>query len=80
MLCPVCRGRGEVEAGLTTGKDYGAPDDEGVRCRFATQVFPNPAALINNEIWFLEENPLVKLWGIAVCGGCRGTGATWPTT
>jgi hypothetical protein len=62
-LCSVCRGRGEVDAGLTFGDG-----------RVAVRVVPNPNALINNEIWFVEENPLVALWGIAVCGRCRGSG------
>lgn len=63
-MCPVCKGRGEVEAGLTYGNGHNA-----------THVVPNPAAMINGQVWILQENPLVPLWGIAVCARCRGTGA-----
>ena len=89
-MCPVCLGRGEVSAGVTTGvKEYGpvymGKDWRGrdipTRAAFPTRVEPNPDALYPADrytkagtIWFLKRNPYVELWGIAVCARCRGTG------
>lgn len=82
-MCPVCRGRGEVEAGITGGVvEYGPVlmgyDWRGreipTRSAYPTRVTVNKNALINGEVWYLERNPLCELWGIAVCGKCRGSG------
>jgi len=63
-LCPVCHGRGEVAAGVTYGNGH-----------VATHVKTNPHAIgLYREVWYLDTNPNVELWGIAVCGTCHGTG------
>lgn len=83
-MCPVCKGRGEVEAGITKGtiefgpvlmgKDWKGRDYP-TRSAYPTKIVPNPTALYSNkEVWFLDTNPLCELWGIAVCARCRGTG------
>jgi len=78
-MCPVCRGRGEVEAGITGGTVEFGPVLPGLdwrgnvvptRASYPTKVRPNPA----KTIWYLETNPFVELWGIAVCATCHGTG------
>lgn len=69
-VCPVCMGRGEVEAGIEVGKDVGTEGDRTLHA-----IGPNPAAIgAHGEIWFLDVNPLVPLWSTAVCGVCRGKG------
>lgn len=78
-MCPVCRGRGEVEAGVSTGAIESAPyypDHKGrlVGRSEPTGIVKNPTALINGEVWLLENNSFGPLWGIAVCGRCRGSG------
>src|SRR4051812_40702600 len=82
-MCPVCRGRGEVSAGVTGGVVEHGPvtmgyDGHGNMCptraAFPRWARPSPAALIRGEVWYLETNPHCELWGIAVCATCRGTG------
>lgn len=92
-MCPVCRGRGTVEAGVHTGvREYGpvlmGKDWKGrdvpTRSSFPTGIRPNPNALVTVrtgrvetdylDVWIWDENPLCELWGIAICGKCRGTG------
>lgn len=65
QLCPVCLGRGEVEAGITEGDG-----------KEATKVFVNPNAYDrkNKTVWFLDINPLCILWSTSLCMICRGVG------
>lgn len=89
MCCTVCRGRGEVEAGITGGTVEHGPVYEAIDWRgrhfpslaaYPTTVRPNPDALYAatryspQDIWFLDVNPLCKLWSTALCARCRGTG------
>lgn len=75
-LCPICKGRGEVEMGITVGKFCGY--ENGIPRREAVKVYVNPAAWDKKRetIWILEPNQYVPLWGIAICMECRGTGMT----
>lgn len=78
-----------MDAGITGrvveyGPTYDAIDWRGnhhpARAAYPTVVVPNPDAKIYSrllkklEIWYLDVNPLCAGWGIAICGGCRGTG------
>lgn len=64
-----------MDAGITTGiVQYGQTFEDGSRCQYPTAILPNPLAMIDGEIWLLTKNPWQPLWGIAVCGGCRGCG------
>jgi len=75
-ICPVCKGRGEVEAGITGGfVKTGETDEYGATGGHPTWVRPNPNAVDKQgRIWFLDINPLVLLWSTAVCQPCNGTG------
>lgn len=84
-MCAACSGCGEVDAGITGGiVCYGWKDELGVQASYPTWVKPNPDAVVivqtgnkrtdYRDIYFLRVNPLVPLWGIAVCGRCHGTG------
>lgn len=76
MMCPVCRGRGEVEAGVTYGRPCGWVDDSGQPGGEAIRVEVNPSAWDreNKTIWFLDYNSTLPLWSTAICMVCRGTG------
>jgi hypothetical protein len=76
-MCPVCNGRGEVEAGVTDGViEYGTRDHLGHRSTYPTRVRVNPWAYDAKigDVWYVQTNPLVPLWGIAFCMKCHGTG------
>lgn len=78
--CPTCGGRGEIEAGLTGGfvvTGYAVSTRTGERQALGhpTWVRPNPAAVDpHGHIWFTRPNPVLPLWGLAICQGCHGTG------
>lgn len=77
LVCPVCLGRGEVEAGITDCViQYGPKDHLGYRSTYPTRVRPNPAAWDARikDVWYVQENSVVPLWGIAICQHCHGTG------
>lgn len=80
-MCPICRGRGEVAAGISFGiVEHGPiyPDERGrpTRACYPTEYAVSPYAWdsIAKDVWLLEDNPFGKLWGIAVCVTCHGTG------
>jgi hypothetical protein len=92
-VCPVCRGRGEVEAGISLGAIEYGPATMGYDWRgnfiSTRQAYPaaysvNPKAMITvktgdpkkdrDDVHLLETNPFGALWGIAICGTCRGSG------
>ena len=75
-ICPICKGRGEVEAGITYGRNYGWIDDNGVSEREAVKVEINPYAYDkrNKTIWFLTSNSMHPLWTLAICMVCEGSG------
>lgn len=84
-MCPVCRGRGEVAVGITSGVIEHGPvlmghDWRGnpvpTRSSYPTRVVRNPDAIIRGEVWYLETNPFCEAWGIAICGKCRGSGGS----
>lgn len=71
-LCRVCKGRGEVAAGITTGIREFGPSTIGFdwrgnqiesRCCEPTGYDVNPKALDRkiNDVWLLETNPHGKL-------------------
>ena len=76
-VCPICKGRGEVSAGITGGFVQTGQDEQGNPIGYPTWVKPNPQAIINNEIWILDINKLCPLWSTALCGKCRGKGFIW---
>lgn len=64
-MCPICRGRGEVDAGVTGGVVEYGPVTMGydwrgnfvpTRPAYPTFVRPNKNALIRGEVWYLETN------------------------
>jgi hypothetical protein len=70
-ICPTCKGRGEVAAGISLGvKEHmdGSAEPKG--------YIVNPAAWSHaiQDVWLLDKNPHGKLWGIAICRHCHGTG------
>lgn len=89
--CEVCKGRGEVGAGIEAPnpafdawQQGGGIGDflEGPR-----GVLPNPDAIddqhdylamlpLADRIWYVRENPMLPLWGVALCMRCHGTGMT----
>lgn len=84
-MCAVCRGRGEVAAGITDmvveyGPQYEAVDLKGrrfiTRACYPIRVRVNPAAWDRRAktIWMLEGNLFGSLWGLAICVRCHGTG------
>jgi hypothetical protein len=95
MICFVCRGRGEVEVGVTNGViAYGEilmginhkGESVSVRAQYPTRMEKNPNAMVKihtgskttdyYDIAYVETNPNVAGWGIAICGICHGTGRT----
>lgn len=81
-MCPICKGSGEVSAGITGGiVYYGKPDRNRDKQCFPTTVKVNPKAFDSriNDVWIVRENPLVYLWGIAICIRCHGTGQVLPS-
>lgn len=74
-VCQVCRGSGEVAAGITGGFTQTGEDCNGNPLGYPTYVKPNPNAVSKGgDISFTVINPLVKLWSLAVCQKCRGSG------
>lgn len=84
-MCPVCRGRGEVEAGITHGTVEYGPVYDGfdfrgntikLKASFPTKVSVNPAAWDSaaKTVWMLEKNLFGSPWGLAICVMCHGTG------
>lgn len=74
-MCPICKGSGEVSAGITggtIGNQHSA---------HPTWIKPNVDAYDSriNDVWIVRENPLVCLWGIAICITCHGTGQILPS-
>ena len=70
-MCPVCRGRGEVAAMVSQGF-RGRPDTTGEPIGYA--VNPNAWDPKIKDVWLVETNPFGKLFGIAICMVCHGTG------
>lgn len=84
-VCPICKGRGEVAAGITGnpveyGPSYDTYDWRGniypSRAQYPTSCSINPDAwdAKNKCIWYLD--PPYNGWGIALCMHCRGCGMT----
>lgn len=75
-FCPVCEGRGEVEAGNTTGRSYGWVDEHGVSEAEATSIQVNRAAWDRKHktVWYLDFNQVVPGWSTAICMSCHGFG------
>lgn len=80
-MCAVCRGRGEVAAGITDmvveyGPTYFDSKGRPSRACYPTRVRVNPEAWDGRAetVWLVEQNSMHPLWGIAVCVSCHGTG------